>query len=69
MDEKLDAFMKPLPTNLIASVNDTDSATMDAWRELGLSAISRNEVACVLLAGGQGTRLGSTNPKGTLPCA
>lgn len=32
--------------------------------EAGLTAIKNYEVGCVLLAGGQGTRLGSDNPKG-----
>ena len=36
---------------------------MDTWRKIGLEAIARNEVGVVLLSGGQGTRLGSTQPK------
>ena len=36
------------------------------FRQEGLSAIRNTEVAAVLLAGGQGTRLGLDGPKGTL---
>ena len=36
------------------------------FRNEGIRAIQNNEVAAVLLAGGQGTRLGLDGPKGTL---
>jgi len=36
----------------------------DEFMEAGISAIKRGKVGAVLLAGGQGTRLGSDNPKG-----
>ncbi|HWE37053.1 MAG TPA: UTP--glucose-1-phosphate uridylyltransferase [Isosphaeraceae bacterium] len=41
-----------------------------AWRlaaEVGAEALSRGEVAVVVVAGGQGTRLGFEGPKGTYP--
>ena len=41
-------------------------AKKDEFREIGLKAIREGKVGAVLLAGGQGTRLGLDKPKGTL---
>ncbi len=41
-------------------------ARKDEFKEIGLKAIREGKVGAVLLAGGQGTRLGLDKPKGTL---
>ena len=38
----------------------------DEFKEIGLKAIREYKIGAVLLAGGQGTRLGLDKPKGTL---
>ncbi|KAJ3080331.1 UDP-N-acetylglucosamine pyrophosphorylase [Quaeritorhiza haematococci] len=58
------ADVKPLPAESFDSVISADKAKVAKWRETGLKLIAENKVAVILLAGGQGTRLGSSAPKG-----
>lgn len=57
-----DEPIKPLPKGASGSVLDVDMG--EQWRKTGLEAIARGEVGVLLMAGGQGTRLGSSAPKG-----
>ncbi|KAL9638760.1 MAG: hypothetical protein Q9164_001350 [Protoblastenia rupestris] len=63
-DNKEEAKLGPLPDSATASILDSESEDIDQWYNSGLDLIVKGQVAVVLMAGGQGTRLGSSAPKG-----
>ncbi|KAL4399223.1 UDP-N-acetylglucosamine pyrophosphorylase [Malassezia pachydermatis] len=61
--EAKDAKVEPPPvSSMVSTVGDEESAAK--YRKIGLDAIGAGQVGVLLLAGGQGTRLGSSAPKG-----
>ena len=59
-----EAKLEPLPDSATSSVMDSKDDDLRAWYDRGLELVAENKVAVVLMAGGQGTRLGSSAPKG-----
>ncbi|KAF2030513.1 nucleotide-diphospho-sugar transferase [Setomelanomma holmii] len=62
--ESDESKLEPLPQDATSSILDSKQDDLDKWYNSGLELISENKVAVVLMAGGQGTRLGSSAPKG-----
>ncbi|KAI8081546.1 nucleotide-diphospho-sugar transferase [Halteromyces radiatus] len=56
--------VEPLSEQVFDSVLTASPQSLKTWETLGLTMIAQGKVAVILMAGGQGTRLGSSDPKG-----
>ncbi|XP_035210569.1 UDP-N-acetylhexosamine pyrophosphorylase-like isoform X3 [Stegodyphus dumicola] len=63
-NQKIDLLLEPIPEELHEGVSRCTPEQLQAYRDTGLREISEGRVAALLLAGGQGTRLGVNYPKG-----
>ncbi|KAA8544737.1 hypothetical protein F0562_019559 [Nyssa sinensis] len=58
------AAIEPVPESCVSTVEERTLEERERWWKMGLKAISEGKLAVLLLSGGQGTRLGSSDPKG-----
>ncbi|XP_065852850.1 UDP-N-acetylglucosamine diphosphorylase 1-like [Euphorbia lathyris] len=58
------AAIEPVPENSVSTVEERTLEDRERWWKMGLKAIHDGKLAILLLSGGQGTRLGSSDPKG-----
>ncbi|XP_031345222.1 UDP-N-acetylhexosamine pyrophosphorylase-like [Photinus pyralis] len=61
---KIDNHMKPIPPSQLESEESSQPETLERYKRIGYQEISEGHVGVLVLAGGQGTRLGVTYPKG-----
>ncbi|CAN7056055.1 hypothetical protein Bca4012_093008 [Brassica carinata] len=58
------AAIEPVPENWVATVDRRTMEDREKWWKMGLKTIYEGKLGVVLLSGGQGTRLGISDPKG-----
>jgi UDP-N-acetylglucosamine/UDP-N-acetylgalactosamine diphosphorylase len=56
--EVIDDIIEPIPDHMAGSINEASKEQLEDYRQKGLKAVSEGSVCVLLLAGGQGTRLG-----------
>ncbi|XP_061417506.1 UDP-N-acetylhexosamine pyrophosphorylase-like protein 1 [Lethenteron reissneri] len=56
--------VKPVPEDAFGSMSRSPASLLSQWEKQGLEQIAEGRMAVLLLAGGQGTRLGMSCPKG-----
>ena len=60
----IDDLMEPMDEDLCKSVTTSSKDELKSYSETALREISQGRIGVLLLAGGQGTRLGVPYPKG-----
>ncbi|KAL3523087.1 hypothetical protein ACH5RR_015921 [Cinchona calisaya] len=60
------AVIEPVPETNVSTVEERTMEDRERLWKMGMKAISEGKLAVLLLSGGQGTRLGSSDPKGCL---
>ncbi|XP_057252347.1 UDP-N-acetylglucosamine diphosphorylase 1 isoform X2 [Beta vulgaris subsp. vulgaris] len=58
------AAIEPVSENIVSTVEQRTVDERERWWKMGMKAIHDGKLAVLLLSGGQGTRLGSSDPKG-----
>jgi len=54
----IDDIMEPIPDHMAGSIDEASKEQLENYRQQGLKAVAESSVCVLLLAGGQGTRLG-----------